>query len=192
MKEKLRLEILAERNKLTPELVSSKSSAIIQQLISLDVYQKSKSVMVYLDFRNEVQTGALIQRMLREKKNVLIPVTNPSDHTLTISHLKNPEHDLMRSHFGLLEPKPEAMRLVDPSVIDLVLVPGLVFDSFGYRIGFGAGYYDRFLASLPADIPLLSMLYELQLVDQIPREPHDIPVHLLVTEKRIIHCQNQG
>jgi 5-formyltetrahydrofolate cyclo-ligase len=190
MKDKLRQEILQKRNSLTPEQVQSKSLAIINRLVMLDIYQKATHVMLYLDFRNEVRTIPLIHQLMDAGKKVFIPVTNPEDFTLTISELKDPEEDLVRVHFGLLEPRPDSLRPVDPQIIDLVIVPGLVFDEQGYRIGFGAGYYDRFLVTLSPDVPLISLLYELQLVDQVPREPHDIPVHLLVTEERIIRCQS--
>lgn len=189
MKEKLRNEILMKRNQLKADEVDRLSKIIISRFIKHDAYQNSSNIMLYLDFRNEVKTGPLIECMLREGKRTLIPVINPEDYSLTISELKDPQNDLFPGKFGLLEPNADTLRPVEPTIIDLVLVPGLVFDKKGYRIGFGAGYYDRFLPMLQSHVPLISLAYELQIVDDVPREPHDVPVHMLVTEQRIIHCR---
>ena len=189
MKEKLRKEILSERNKLSPDEVDRLSTIIVNRFMSLDVYEKAKSIMLYLDFRNEVRTGPLIRQMLHDKKQVLIPVTNPSDYSLIVSELKDPQKDLFQGKFGLMEPNENTLRPVDPETIDVVLVPGLVFDNNGYRIGFGAGYYDRFLPNLDPHVPLISLAYELQVVDAVPKESHDVPVHMIITEQRIIHCK---
>ena len=189
MKEKLRNEILLKRNRLSPDEVERLSTIIVNRFMSLDFYQKSKSVMLYLDFRNEVKTGFLIKQMLHENKKVLIPVTNPSDYSLTVSELKDPKKDLFQGKFGLMEPNEKTLRPVDPKTIDVVIVPGLVFDKSGYRIGFGAGYYDRFLPNLAPHVPLISLAYELQVVDAVPKESHDVPVHMILTEQRIIRCK---
>lgn len=188
MKDELRQAIVAKRNALTADEVACKTAAILQRLRQLVPFQRAQDLLIYLDFRNEVRTDGLIRELLDTNRKVYIPVTNPASHTLTISQLVEPDQDLVRSHFGLLEPHPDALRPVDPATIDLVIVPGIVFDRKGYRIGFGAGYYDRFLATLSTSIPLISLIYEFQLVDRIPKEAHDIPVHILVTENRIIDC----
>lgn len=189
MKALMRQQILEKRNQLSVHQVLSKSTMIIHRLLEQPAIQQSSNIMVYLDFRNEVKTDGLIQHLLEQGKQVFIPVTNPATHTLVVSQLKDPAQDLKKGHFGLLEPKTEALRPVAPASIDLVIVPGLAFDTEGYRIGFGAGYYDRFLPTLRQGVPLISLLYELQLVEQVPREPHDIPVHLLITEDRSITCK---
>ena len=191
MKEMLRQQILMRRSVLTQQQVQDKTNQIMDRLWKMTVFNEAASVMLYLDIRNEVKTDKLIHSLLRKNRMVLIPVTNASTRTLTVSRLVDPEKDLERGHFGLLEPRSDSLRLVDPETIDLILVPGLVFDRQGYRIGFGAGYYDRFLSSIKPSVPLISLLYELQLVDQVPREPHDIPVHILVTEDRVIDCSTE-
>ncbi len=189
MKEKLRNEILLKRNQLTPDEVDRLSASIMSRFLALEFYQKAKNIMLYLDFRNEVKTGPLIAQMLNEKKQVLIPVINPSDYSMVVSELKDPQNDLFPGKFGLMEPNKDTLRAVDPKTIDLVLVPGLVFDKNGYRIGFGAGYYDRFLPKLGPHVPLISLAYELQVVDVVPKETYDVPVHMIITEKRIMQCQ---
>ena len=189
MKEKMRADILIKRNQLKADEVERLSKKIVNRFILLDAYKKAGNIMLYLDMRNEVKTGPLIERILHEGKRALIPVTNPEDYSLTVSELIDPQHDLFPGKFGLMEPNEDTLRPVEPNTIDLVLVPGLVFDRKGYRIGFGAGYYDRFLPTLQPHIPLISLAYELQIVDDVPREPHDVPVHMVVTEQRIIQCR---
>jgi 5-formyltetrahydrofolate cyclo-ligase len=191
VKELLRQQILLKRSALTPEQVQVKTDQIMDRLWNLTIFNEAASVMLYLDIRNEVKTNKLIHSLLKKNKTVLIPVTDASTRTLTVSRLLDPEKDLVRGHFGLLEPRSDSLRPVDPALINLILVPGLVFDRYGYRIGFGAGYYDRFLSSIKPTIPLISLLYELQLIDQVPREPHDVPVHILVTEDRVIDCRTE-
>ncbi len=102
--------------------------------------------------------------------------------------MKDIENDLQVARFGLLEPKPETLRPVDPQELDLVIVPGVAFDREGFRIGFGAGYYDRFLPKLRKDSVLISLVYDFQLMPKVPREPHDIAVHWIITEKELIEC----
>ncbi len=189
MKEELRKKILLKRNQLESDEVDRLSQGIVSKFTALKTYQQAGNVMLYLDFRNEVKTGPLIEKMLQDKKQVLIPVTDPSDYSLIVSELIDPQKDLFPSKFGMMEPNKDTLRPVDPNIIDLVLVPGLVFDKNGYRIGFGAGYYDRFLPTLDPHVPLVSLAYELQIVDVVPKEPHDVPVHMIVTEQRIIQCR---
>lgn len=189
MKEILRREMITKRNALPQKMVNTKSRQILHRFLDLQLIRNRSVVMIYLDFQKEVKTGALIKHLLASDHHVLIPVTNPDEKTLIPSRLLDPEMDLVRGHFGLMEPKPGCFRPVDPAAIDLIIVPGLVFDMRGYRIGFGAGYYDRFLSSLVTRPRLVSLLYEMQLMPIIPVEPHDIPVQLLITEDQVIDCQ---
>ncbi|RQD67391.1 MAG: 5-formyltetrahydrofolate cyclo-ligase [Tindallia sp. MSAO_Bac2] len=188
MKKDIRQSMTKRREALNPKEVHEKSSLIHQQLFGMDAWKKAKHMMVYLDFRNEVKTGSLIQSFLQNGKKVSIPVTNPSDYSLTVSELKDPEKDLQVAQFGLLEPNPDALRPMDPQELDLVVVPGVAFDREGYRVGFGAGYYDRFLPQLNENTALVSLVYDFQLIPRVPREPHDIAVHWIITESELIKC----
>ena len=188
MKKEIRKAMTEKRESLSKESVQQKSHAIHQRLIEMSVWKNAMHLMVYLDFRNEVKTTSLIRSFLQQGKHVYIPVTNPKDYSLTVSELKNPELDLRVANFGLLEPKEEALRPTDPKKLDLVIVPGIAFDRDGYRIGFGAGYYDRFLPKLREDTVLISLVFDFQLLPQVPRESHDIAVDWIVAESELIQC----
>ena len=188
MKNEIRKKMTKRRESLSQKQVESKSGAIHKNLFEMPAWNESAHMMVYLDFRNEVTTIPLIKTYLRKGKKVYIPVTNPGDYSLTVSELINPVEDLEIGHFGLKEPRKETLRPANPCLLDLVIVPGVAFDGQGYRIGLGAGYYDRFLPTLPQNTCLISMAYQFQLINRVPRESHDIPVQWIVTESQVIHC----
>lgn len=188
MKKDVRNAMIKRRESLSKESVKEKSLAIHQRLIEMRAWKDASHMMTYLDFRNEVETVSLIQSFFQQGKHAYIPVTNPKDYTLTVSELKDLEQDLRVANFGLLEPKKEALRPTDPKKLDLVIVPGVAFDRDGHRIGFGAGYYDRFLPQLRKDTVLLSLVYDFQLIPKVPREPHDISVDWILTESELIQC----
>ncbi len=188
MKKDIRKTMTEKRESLSKESVQQKSHSIQQRLIEMSVWKDAMHMMIYLDFRNEVKTDSLIRSFLQQGRHVYIPVTNPKNYRLTVSELKDPEQDLQVANFGLLEPKKEALRPSDPKKLDLIIVPGVAFDRDGYRVGFGAGYYDRFLPQVRDDAVLLSLVYDFQLMPQVPRESHDIAVDWIVTESELIQC----
>ena len=188
MKKKLRELLLQKRNQLTQEEVKDKSNLIHQQLKGNSLFQRASRVMLYISFRNEVLTTAIINELLQQGKRVFIPITVPETKALIVSELKSLEEDLKLGNFGVLEPKPEAVLEVDPICLDLVLVPGVGFDLEGYRIGYGAGYYDRFLPRLSKETPTFGLAFEIQLVDALPKDEFDYPVQYVLTEKRMIDC----
>ncbi len=98
--------------------------------------------------------------------------------------LTNFPDDLALGHYGILTVKKERRIVVERNTIDLSLVPGLAFDPMGYRLGYGAGYYDRFFASLNSPHPTIGIGYDLQIVDRVPKDPHDVPCNVVLTDKR--------
>ena len=88
---------------------------------------------------------------------------------------------------GILEPKKEYYRLFPPEDIDLIIIPGVVFDLSGNRIGRGFGYYDNFLGKVCSSAEIIALAFEMQIVKKIPNDKNDIPVHKIITEKRIIN-----
>ncbi len=100
--------------------------------------------------------------------------------------------DLAPSRWGIPEPQPERCPLVDPSQIDLVLVPGVAFDLRGNRLGYGAGFYDRLFQRLPPSALRVACLQDVLLLDRVPAEAHDVPVDLLLTESMALVCQRDA
>ncbi|SET05288.1 5-formyltetrahydrofolate cyclo-ligase [Natronincola peptidivorans] len=188
MKKTLRKELLTKRGFLTQEEIASKSTIILDQLKSNPIYIQSKNVMIFLSFTNEVSTDLLVKDLFQKGKRVFIPLTVPATRELIVSELLDLNKDLHIGNFGVLEPKKEAVRPLPPEALDLVIVPGVGFDTKGWRIGYGGGYYDRFLPKLPPATPTVALAFEVQLVEEIPTASYDFPIQYIITEERFIDC----
>ncbi len=185
-KSQLRKKIIQVRNNLTAAQVAEKSQNIAARLLDLEEYRRSRSIMTYLDFRNEVQTGDIIVKSLAAGKKVAVPVTDTAGHRLIPSLLLNYPGDLQPGVWGIPEPGPQALRPLDPEELDLVIVPGVAFDTAGNRLGFGRGFYDRFLPTTGPGTVFAALAYEFQVLPDVCPGPHDIPVHIILTEDRLV------
>lgn len=189
----LRKEISQRRDALKEDLRVEYAQLIKERLENLPVYQNAKTISYFVSFRSEVNTVPLIEEALLNHKRVLLPITNLAERQLIFSELRNFREELLHGAYGILEPKPEYVRPIPGEEIDLVLTPGLVFDKRGYRIGYGGGFYDRFFAGLTVAPLKIALAYDLQVIDRlIPAEPFDMPVDMIVTEKRLIICHREG
>lgn len=170
------------------QLSFSKKQEIERQLythlFALEVWQTSDIIAVTISQDIEWDTNPIITQAWKERKTVVIPKCIPKTKELIFYTYKEGEQ-LQQTYFQLWEPIPEKSALVTNDQIDLIIVPGVVFDKKGYRIGFGGGYYDRYLANYKN--ATVALLHTIQLINQIPTEYYDIPVKQLVTEKGIIN-----
>lgn len=189
MKDAVRKQVLQARNRLSAEEVCLLSEKVLNNLRKQSFFNNSAHIMVYLDFKNEVKTDLIINYCLENNKNVYVPICIPETHELCISGITSLE-ELQSGHFGIREPKPEYIRLFDSRLVDLLLVPGVAFDSSGNRIGYGAGYYDRFMRRLEPGVTKAALAYSFQIIDTIPSGEYDIPMDYIVTEKGTISCTN--
>lgn len=188
-KNKIRKEKLQERLALSPEEVTGKSGRILKRLLQLDEYRRAGTLMIYLDFRKEVQTGELIKHSMEHGKKVVVPVTDMKNRRLIPSLLIDYPEDLAPGAWGILEPDPGCIRPLNPQEIDLVVVPGVAFDEKGNRLGYGGGFYDRFLPQTRPGSFFAATVFEIQILPQLHPEPHDCPVHCLITEERVIYVK---
>ncbi|ABR50213.1 5-formyltetrahydrofolate cyclo-ligase [Alkaliphilus metalliredigens QYMF] len=188
MKNTLRKQLLAQREILSSVHMETKSQQVRSSLFNFSPYKKAQHVMLYVSFGKEVITRGIIQDLLDQNKRVFIPVCVPKTKELIISELLDFDEDLEIGHFGVLEPKKEALRPVDPKILDFIIVPGLAFDSQGYRIGYGGGYYDRFLPKISDKVPKVSLAFDEFVIDSVPTDSFDIPVDFIITEKKLIEC----
>ena len=169
MKSKLRKQVLQEMKALSQEQKQAMDRALTERFLNHPFYQEAKVIATYLSFPHEFQTQGLIDQALRDGKQVLIPKTYPQGRMEFVVY--DPQQ-LVKTFFGLLEPQGD-LEVVDASQIDLIHVPGLAFTTEGYRIGYGGGYYDRYLENFAGHS--LSTIYPCQ-VQEFNSEDHDIPV----------------
>lgn len=182
-KSEIRKEILNIRNNLVVNEAISKSSIIINKLINSDEYKNSTNIMVYMDFKNEVNTKVFIEEALKEGKRIIIPYTDMEKVEIIPVEIKG-FNDLVMCKFGYLEPKKEKIdNPFDVNEIDLVVVPGVVFDKKKNRVGFGKGYYDRLLTNKKPKAKAIALAFEFQVLDEVPAEEHDIKMDKIITEK---------
>ncbi len=185
LKSELRKVTLNKRAALLEQQRQEKSSYIADYVQSLPHYQNAKSVMIYLNYRDEVKTGTVAERILGQGKRLVVPYCFKED--IVPCQIIDLKRDLEIGIMGIPEPNPDNLREVDPQEIDLILVPGVGFDIHGNRIGYGRGYYDRFLPRLRPGVSFVGLAYECQIVDRISSEKHDIKMSLLITENGIIY-----
>ncbi len=178
-KDALRRRCLQIRESLSPEEVAAASAATCERLARWDLLRRAHTVMAYLAFRNELDLGDLFA-LLPSIRWVLPRIEG---HRLVL-HPYDPDR-LVRHPFGMLEPHPE-LPVVDPALLDVVLVPGVAFDPRGGRLGFGGGFYDRFLPTTPA--VRVGVTYDACLLDALPCTEKDQRMDWIVTPTRLIRC----
>ena len=177
MKVELRKQVLQEMKALSQEQKQAMDRALTERFLNHPFYQEAQNIATYLSFPHEFQTQELIKQALKDGKKVLIPKTYPKGRMEFVVY--DPQQ-LVKTSFGLLEPEGE-LTVIDSCQIDLIHVPGLVFTTEGYRIGYGGGYYDRYLEHFPGHT--LSTVYPCQIQDFSP-ENHDIPVQEVLIDER--------
>ena len=170
MKSELRKQVLQEMKAMPQEQKQAMDRALTERFLNHSFYQEAKVIATYLSFPHEFQTQELIEQALRDGKKVLIPKTYPKGRMEFVVY--DPQR-LVKTSFGLLEPPQGNLEVVDASQIDLIHVPGLAFTREGYRIGYGGGYYDRYLENFAGDS--MSTIYPCQ-VQEFNSEDHDVPV----------------
>jgi len=188
LKKNFRSSALRARDALTEQQRKLKSSLIIEQLCSMRAVQDAGSFFVYVSFSSEVETHNLIRKLLAEGKRVCVPFVDRASNTMTASLIKSMEHDLAPGCFGILEPAPGCVHAVDAKTIHVVIVPGVSFANDGFRIGYGGGYYDRFLKNCPA--VTIGLAFDMQVFDQVPHDGGgDVALDYVVTESSIIQAE---
>jgi 5-formyltetrahydrofolate cyclo-ligase len=181
----LRRLIIAARDQLSPPSLAMKSGLVMENLFRLAEFQAAATVMFYASFKSEVQTMAAIASCLKNGKRVALPLTLAKEKALRPYLINDPLRDLRPGYCNIPEPDPETAIVLNPQEIEVVIVPGSVFDRHGGRLGYGGGFYDRFLSNRAPQAFRLALAFELQVVDQrLPLAPHDQPLDCLVTENK--------
>lgn len=179
-KQSLRKQILSKLTSLSPTDKITLEKRIIKQLLTSSLWKEANVIGITSSTSIEWNTEAIFKQAWLEGKEVCVPKAFPKLSLMkfyTITSFK----ELTVGFANILEPDVSEEKYVPKEKIDLLIVPGIVFDHKGFRIGFGGGYYDRFLVDFPNKT--VSLLSTVQLVETLPIETHDIPVEYLITEK---------
>ena len=182
-KKQLREEMLASFAQLSEEEHSKISNQLQQRLFQSGLWENAKTIAVYLSVRNEWDTRKIVEQAWEDGKKVAIPKTIPDTKEMFFYEIPD-WSQTVKGPFQLEEPNVRETNCVKKEAIELMIVPGLVFTNEGYRIGFGGGYYDRYLADFVH--PTASLVHTNQLTDTFSIEPFDIPISYLITEQGII------
>ena len=183
-KKQLRKDLLARRSALPAEERRQNDQAIFRRLAAMPEWQAAETILLFLDFRGEVSSDPLIRRGLAEGKRICAPKTIVDERRLIPLRILDAD-DLIIGAYGIREPRDADELRVPVDEIDAVILPGVGFDRQGGRLGYGGGYYDRFLPQLRPDVPKIAVAYELQVLQEVPLEPHDTRLNALVTEAGI-------
>lgn len=169
-KTELRREIRARKRAMTEEEIETRSAKLARLFFASEAYQKAKTIYGYLPYNQEVRTVPMLERALKDGKKVAVPkVYGDEMKFLYLDDL----NAVAKGYAGI--PEPIADEPVAQDETALVLMPGLAFDPQGHRIGYGGGFYDKFLAAEP-NHPTLALCYEFQMLPKLDVEDHDIPV----------------
>lgn len=173
----LRASIKENRSKLTNDFVENQSLKICDT-----IYETTKEFNVflcYLSFKNEVNLNSLIIKLLNDNKIVCVPVCI-DDKNMVVSQIENIDFDFQKNRFGIIEPK----KIKPPTAnIQVCITPGVCFDKYKNRIGYGKGYYDRFFEK--NTVYKIGVCYDFQLVNKLSASSHDIKMDCIITEKRV-------
>lgn len=164
------------------------SIAACERVRAMPEYRDAKTLMAYLPLTDELNCESLIDDALRAGKVVCVPNADWDSRAMRPARLRSLAVDgLISDRHGIRSP--QSIEPVAIEALQLVIVPGLAFDEQGVRLGRGGGFYDRFLTQLPASVAVVALAFDRQITRQIPREPHDAAVAIIVTQSRLIRCR---
>jgi len=181
----LRKNVLKARDEIPPAERQHLSILASKNLWQLPDFQSAKRVFLYVNFRSEVETSSLIKRCLMEGKEVAVPLVAPKSQLIPY-RITDRAKDLAPGAFGIPEPIVDQCERVNPGSLDLIVLPGSAFDARGGRMGYGGGYYDRFLVNAAPQAKRIGLAFDLQVVASIPLAPHDQLLDVVVTESRVL------
>lgn len=189
-KKEIRKHVKDSLKKMTTVEYQVLSNIIGMKLLKETSIIEGKTIAITISNFPEVETKKIIENLWELGKKVVVPKCNPVDHSMAFYAINN-FNQLETVYMDLQEPIPEKTELVNSKEIDVMIVPGIVFDKKGNRIGYGGGYYDRYLEKY--DGILISLAFDIQLVDAVPTDLYDLPVQLLITENNRFDCsKNRG
>ena len=187
-KKQMREAILAVRDAMPPAARRAASLVIIEKVCALPAYQVARTVLAYIGFGSEIDTQALIERIIADAKIAVVPRVDRATQALILHSVKSLS-ELVTSKWGIREPPAEAP-VISASGIEFILMPGVAFDRAGNRLGYGRGYYDKLLTSVDPALARVAGAFSCQIVVKVPVGSHDQKIDTIITENEIINMQH--
>jgi len=182
-KNRIRKIYAEKRANMPPVDVDAKSDLIKKHLLALPEYQNSNSIHIFIgSLPGEVRTKPMIEHALSENKKVIVPIYHGVDKPPSHSLIHNLD-SLELTQFGIEQPAEGSIISAELSSAGIILVPCLVVDASGHRVGMGGGFYDRILTGLSTT--KIALAYDFQFSDKLPADEHDIRVNFVVTERGV-------
>ena len=172
---------------LDPALRTEQNASLAAMFPTLPGLAMAQTVLLYVTaLPEEIDTGPMIHFVLSRGQRLVLPRVDRLEHRLRLFEVRDTATDLSPGTLAIPEPR-EGCPPVAPDQVDWILVPGLAFDTRGYRVGRGAGHYDRLLPELRPDVPRWALILEEQWVDEVPIEPHDVPLDGVASASKTLH-----
>ena len=188
-KSEARKEALKLRRQLSPREVQALSASVRENLLHLPEYNASQIIACYVAKQHEVQTAEILKMALASGKRIVVPRSDPVSFSLTFHEIHGLD-ELQLGNFGVLEPAQDS-KTISLTKVDLVIVPVVAWDSRGNRMGYGMGYFDRALKD-KGKVRCVGLAFEIQLRDPLPTSSTDIPLDMIITEKRVVRFEKEG
>lgn len=189
----LRKEILYKRDNIENKGKINKDRIIANKLYESEYYKEVSKIFIYVSFGAEINTKIIINKALNDGKKIYIPRSDYKTKLMEAVQIKS-LNELIEDSYGILSPNLEN-EPIDPNELDLIIIPGVAFDKNGGRIGYGAGFYDRYLKRITKDnhkrIPKVALAYDLQIVEKVPMYKEDMPIDYILSEKENIICTTE-
>ena len=186
----IRKSIILKRKALSNLKQNEKSLIVTRRLLDMGEFKTSKAVFCFLSTAHEVKTEEIILKAFRLGKDVLVPLLNPQEGDMQVVRISRDTRFAI-GKYGVKEPSLETREVVSSACIDFVIAPGLAFDIFGNRIGYGGGHYDKLFKNISNDVTRVAVGYDFQIIESVPHSDFDESVHFIVTETKTLRCQSR-
>lgn len=167
--------------------LEQKTRAVEDRFFGFANFMEARIALMYINYSNEVDTREILKKCFEYNKIIVLPVFDPKTNKAKMLKVDKLDTDLRLGSRGILEPDPQRCKIVPITSLDIAIIPGIAFDEKGGRIGPGDGYYDRMIPKLPITTRKVALALECQIFSQIPMEPHDKYVDIIITDKRVIY-----
>jgi 5,10-methenyltetrahydrofolate synthetase len=184
-KKLIREGIIKKRNLIDENIKKIWDVKIKEFITNFDLYNLSSSIFIFVGFGSEVDTINIIKDSLKVNKRVYVPKIDNKNKEMKVIRIKS-INELKPGIWGILEPESDEELDED---LDLIIMPGVAFTRSGERVGYGGGYYDKFLEKASPNIPKIVLAFSFQVLESLPQESFDIKVNYIITEKEIIDCK---